>query len=110
MTDDLQYGTLGHGVEREQDERYQAFLKEREPAKKIQLGNDFLRKYPKSPLAERVDADLVNVYRAQQDWKDCYQSADSALALSPMMWTFSRPWAGRSRTCTIQAIRTLIKN
>lgn len=83
MTDDLQYGTLGHGVEREQAERYQAFLRARESAKKIQLGNEFLRKYPKSPLAERVDADLVSVYRAQQDWKDCYQSAGAALALQP---------------------------
>jgi tetratricopeptide (TPR) repeat protein len=83
MTDELQYGTFGHGVEREQAERYQAFLREREPAKRIELGNEFLKKYPKSPLAERVDADLVNVYRAQQDWKDCYQSADAALALQP---------------------------
>lgn len=83
MTDELQYGTFGHGVEREQAERYQAFLKAQEPAKKIQLANEFLRKYPNSPLAERVDADLVNVYRAQQDWKDCYQSAGAALALQP---------------------------
>ncbi len=83
MTDDLQYGTAGHGVEREQANTYQAFLREREPAKKIRLANDFLKKYPKGPLAERVDAGLVNVYRGQQDWKDCYQSADAALALQP---------------------------
>ncbi len=83
MTDDLQYGLAGQGVQREQAERYQAFLKAQESAKKIQLGNEFLRKYPKSSLAERVDAGLVNVYRAQQDWKDCYQSANAALALQP---------------------------
>ena len=83
MTDDLQYGTFGHQVERDQDAAYRGFLRERDSAKKIRLGNDFLKKYPKSPLAERVDAGLVDVYRAQQDWKDCYQSAGAALALQP---------------------------
>lgn len=83
MTDQLQYGTFGHQVERDEDAAYQKFSKQQEPARKIQLGNEFLRKYPKSQLAERVDAGLVNVYRAQQDWKDCYQSANAALALQP---------------------------
>jgi tetratricopeptide (TPR) repeat protein len=83
MTDDLQYGTAGHGVGGDQDAAYKVFFRERDSARKIRLGNDFLKRYPKSPLAERVDADLVNVYRAQQDWKDCYQSADAALALQP---------------------------
>lgn len=83
MTDQLQYGTFGHQVERDQDAAYRAFFKERDSAKKIRLGNDFLKKYPKSVLAERVDAGLVDVYRAQQDWKDCYQSANAALALQP---------------------------
>jgi tetratricopeptide (TPR) repeat protein len=83
MNDQLQYGTFGHQVERDQDAAYQAFFRERDSAKKIRLGNDFLKKYPKSLLAERVDAGLVNVYRAQQDWKDCYQSANAALALQP---------------------------
>ncbi len=83
MNDQLQYGTMGHQVEREQDAAYKAFLKEREPAKKIELANSFLKMYPKSPLAERVDAGLVDVYRAQQDWKDTYLSADHALTLQP---------------------------
>src|SRR5690242_6655468 len=47
MNDDLQYGTFGHGVEREQANAYQVFLRERDPARKIRLGNDFLKKYPK---------------------------------------------------------------
>ncbi len=59
-------------MEREQDDRYRHFFKARESAKKIRLGNDFLKRYPKSPLAEQVDAGLMNVYRAQQDWKDTY--------------------------------------
>lgn len=83
MNDQLQYGTFGHQVERDQDAAYQAFLKERDSAKKIRRGDDFLKKYPKSLLAERVDAGLVDVYRAQQDWKDCYQFANAALALQP---------------------------
>lgn len=83
MTDDLQYGLAGHGVERDQADAYQKFSKAEEASKKIELGSKFLQKYPKSPLAERVDAGLMNAYRAQQDWKDCYQSANAALALQP---------------------------
>ncbi len=83
MNDDLQYGTFGHEVERDQDAAYRSFLRERDTAKKIQLGNNFLKKYPKSPLAERVDADMMNVYRAEQDWKNVYLCADHALALQP---------------------------
>jgi tetratricopeptide (TPR) repeat protein len=62
---------------------FQAFSKEQQPAKKIQLGNKFLQKYPKSPLAERIDVGMMNVYDAQQDWKDTYLFADNALALKP---------------------------
>jgi len=62
---------------------YQAFSKEHEPAKKIQLGNKFLQKYPKSSFAERVDVGLMNAYHAQQDWQNTYRLADNALALSP---------------------------
>ena len=83
MNDQLQFGTMGHQVEREQDAAYRAFLKEPDPAKKIQLGNGFLQKYPKSPFAEQVDVGLMNTYRAQQDWKNTYRLADSALALQP---------------------------
>jgi tetratricopeptide (TPR) repeat protein len=62
---------------------YQKFSKAEEASKKIELGSKFLQKYPKSALAERVNAGLMNVYRAQQDWKDSYRCADSALALDP---------------------------
>ena len=83
MNDELQYGTFGHQVERDQDAAYKKFLKEQDQAKKIQLGNEFLRKYPKSLLAERVDVGMMNTYRAQRDWKDTFRCADSALALDP---------------------------
>jgi len=53
------------------------------PDKKIQLGNDFLQKYPTSILAESVEVGLMNAYYAKQDWKDFYSSADKALVLEP---------------------------
>ncbi|MGO9591876.1 MAG: tetratricopeptide repeat protein [Candidatus Acidiferrales bacterium] len=62
---------------------YKAFYQANEPAKKIELGNSFLQKYPKSALDEPVDVGLLNIYYAQQDWKDVYASADRALALKP---------------------------
>lgn len=65
----------------QQANAYKAFYNANEPAKKIQLGNAFLQKYPKSPLAEPVDVGLMNVYYAQQDWKNVYVSGDNALAL-----------------------------
>ena len=62
---------------------YKAFYQANEPAKKIELGNSFLQKYPKSALDEPVDVGLLNIYYAQQDWKDVYASADRSLALKP---------------------------
>lgn len=83
MMDELQYGTFGHGYERDEYKAYQQFLKADEPAKQIKLGNEFLRKYPKSTLAERVDIGMMNAYLAQKDWKDSYRFGDDALALDP---------------------------
>ena len=72
------------GVDRKEENAYKAFYNQRDELdKKIQLGQAFLQKYPKSPLAEAVDAELVNAYVAKQDWKDVYASADSALGLKP---------------------------
>jgi len=53
------------------------------PDKKIQLGNDFLQKYPTSALAEPVEVGIMNAYYTKQDWTDFYASADKALALRP---------------------------
>jgi tetratricopeptide (TPR) repeat protein len=83
MTDQLVYGNLGAQVARDQNEAYQAFLKERDAAKKIEKGRDFLRKYPKSLLVEQVDANLMDIYRMQADWKNEYDYASQALALNP---------------------------
>ncbi len=72
------------GVDRKEENAYKAFYNQKDELdKKIQLGQAFRQKYPKSPLAEAVDAGLVNAYVDKQDWKDVYASADSALALKP---------------------------
>jgi len=72
-------------VDSKQKDAYAAFYKvnPEDPDKKIELGNKFLQKYPKSPFAEAVDVGLTNAYYAKQDWKDFYASADNALALKP---------------------------
>ena len=51
--------------------------------KKIQLGQDFVQKYPMSKYLESVYAGLVQAYYLKQDWKDFYATADKALALNP---------------------------
>jgi tetratricopeptide (TPR) repeat protein len=83
MTDELQYGTIGHRIEHEEYQAYQAFLKAPEPAEKIKRGTDFLKKYPKSTLAESVDVGMMNAYVSQKDWKDSYRFGNDALALAP---------------------------
>ena len=83
LGDSLSYGTVGHQQEREQVSAFQAFSKESDAAKKIQKGRDFLRKYPKSPFEEQVDAALTDAYRTQADWKNEYSYGEQALALNP---------------------------
>jgi tetratricopeptide (TPR) repeat protein len=51
--------------------------------KKIQMGNEFLAKYPSSVFAEAVNAGLVDAYYTKQDWKGFYAAADRALVLKP---------------------------
>ncbi|HEX4001054.1 MAG TPA: hypothetical protein VHX36_00295 [Candidatus Acidoferrales bacterium] len=83
MSDRLYVGTVDTQADREQGGAYENFLKQKDPAKKIQLGSSFLAKYPKGALAERVDVGMMEVYRGQQDWKNSYAFADRALALAP---------------------------
>jgi tetratricopeptide (TPR) repeat protein len=53
------------------------------PDTRIQLGNDFLAKYPMSVYAESVYSGLVQAYFAKQDWKDFDAEADKGLAAFP---------------------------
>ncbi len=83
MADSLYTGTVDLKASKEQATAFQAFSKEQEPNKKIQLGTGFLQKYPKSVYAEKVDVALMIAYDDQQDWNDTYRFGDNALALNP---------------------------
>lgn len=54
-----------------------------DPDKRIQLGEDFVKKYPSGPYTESVYAGLVQAYYMKQNWKDMYSSADKALTIKP---------------------------
>ena len=72
----------GQEIDRKEENAFKAFYNQKDELdKKIELGQAFLQRYPKSPLAEAVDAGLVDAYVAKQDWKNVYASADRALAL-----------------------------
>jgi len=51
------------------------------PDKKIQLGQQFLEKYPGSRYEESVYNQLVTAYYAKQDWNNFYASADKVIAI-----------------------------
>ncbi len=53
------------------------------PDKKIQMGEDFVEKYPASRYNEGVYAALVQIYVTKQNWDKFYADADKALALNP---------------------------
>jgi tetratricopeptide (TPR) repeat protein len=62
---------------------YKAFFEAQDAEKKIQLGQDFLQKYPMSQYAPSVYGQLVNAYFTKQDWNNLYATADKALAKDP---------------------------
>jgi tetratricopeptide (TPR) repeat protein len=51
--------------------------------KKIQLGQQFMQKYPESRYEEMVDNQIVSAYYAKQDWANFYVAADKAIAKDP---------------------------
>jgi len=72
-------------IDPKEEAAYKAFYEAnpQDPDKKIELGKDFLQKYPMSQYVESVDAGLVQAYYLKQDWKNFYATADQALALRP---------------------------
>jgi len=50
--------------------------------KRIQLGQDFLVKYPASRYDESIYSGIMQAYFAKQDWKNFYDNAYKALALN----------------------------
>jgi len=71
-------------VDPQEEAAYKAFFDAgpQAPDTRIQLGNDFVQKYPTSHYAESVYAGLVQAYYSKQDWKNFYADADKALALN----------------------------
>jgi tetratricopeptide (TPR) repeat protein len=67
----------------QEEAAYKAFFdaSEQDAAKRIELGQDFLQKYPASRYAEAVYSGLVRAYYAKQDWPNFFASGDKALAL-----------------------------
>ena len=67
----------------EEDKAYKAIfdLKGDAADQTIQLGEQFLQKYPQSRYTESVDARLVNAYYQKQQFEKMYAAADKALAL-----------------------------
>jgi tetratricopeptide (TPR) repeat protein len=64
---------------------YKAFfeLKPEENDKRIDLGENFVLKYPKSKYAEGVYSQMANAEYAKQNFPKMYSDADKALALNP---------------------------
>jgi len=62
---------------------YKALFDVTDAGKKIQLGQDFLQKYPTSHYTQAVYEQLVKAYSAKADWTDFYAVAGKALANNP---------------------------
>ena len=71
-------------VDPQEEAAYKAFFDAgaQDADKRIQLGKDFVQKYPTSRYTESVYAGLVQAYYSKQDWKNFYANADKALALN----------------------------
>jgi tetratricopeptide (TPR) repeat protein len=62
---------------------FAAWNQEKDPEKKIKLGQDFVQKYPKSRFTQGVYNQLVTAYFVRQDWNNVYATADQTLAKFP---------------------------
>jgi tetratricopeptide (TPR) repeat protein len=69
----------------QEDGTYKAFhaVSARDTKKKIQLGKQFLEKYPKSSYTGVVYDQMVKAYYLNQDWDDFFAAADKAIAINP---------------------------
>jgi tetratricopeptide (TPR) repeat protein len=72
-------------VDPAEEAAYKAFFEAGTGAEdtRIQLGNDFLQKYPTSHYVESVYAELVQTYYVKQDWKNFYSYGYKTIALYP---------------------------
>jgi tetratricopeptide (TPR) repeat protein len=70
-------------VNPQEEADYKALFDTKDPGMKIQLGQDFLQKYPTSRYTQGVYEQLVKAYSAKADWNDFYAVARKALANDP---------------------------
>jgi tetratricopeptide (TPR) repeat protein len=72
-------------IDAQEDAAYKAFhaVNARDSKKKIQLGKQFLEKYPKSAYTGVVYDQMVKAYYLAQDWDNFFASADKAIAINP---------------------------
>lgn len=72
-------------VDKKESAAYKAFYdtNPQDADKRIQLGEEFVKKYPSGPYAESVYAGLVQAYYMKQDWQKFYAAADKALGMNP---------------------------
>jgi len=71
-------------VDPKEEAAYKAFFNtpQQDVEKKIQLGQDFVQRYPSSVYAEAVHSAVAKAYYTKQDWKDFFSESDKALALN----------------------------
>ena len=72
-------------VDPQEEAAYKAFydVPAENAAKKIQLGEQFMQKYPSSRYAEAIFSTLTKAYFDQQQMDKMFASGDKALALNP---------------------------
>lgn len=72
-------------VDKKESAAYKAFYdtNPQDVDKRIQLGEEFVKKYPSGPYAESVYTGLVQAYYMKQNWQKFYAAADKALAINP---------------------------
>jgi tetratricopeptide (TPR) repeat protein len=76
---------LNSQIDPQEEAAYKAFhaVSARDSKEKIQLGMEFLEKYPKSSYTGPVYDQLVKAYYVSLDWDDFYASADKAVFINP---------------------------
>lgn len=62
---------------------YKSLMAAPDPDKKIEIGKDFLQKYPTSIYLSAVYDQLLNAYYMKQDWPSFYATADQSIAKDP---------------------------
>lgn len=62
---------------------YKAFYDEGNPDAKIELAEQFARKYPNSRYVESVEGSLTFLYFNKQDWPNFFTASDKTIALDP---------------------------